>query len=606
MCGIIGFTGKERAVPYLLEGLNRLEYRGYDSAGLALNENGHIKVTKTEGRLSVLESLVVSEKQSGCTVGIGHTRWATHGAPSEENAHPHLSKSGTFAVVHNGIIENYRELKAELLKEGYPFYSETDTEVIPHLFEKYYDGNLIECAARVRGVLRGAYALCVLSSYHPDELLCIRYGSPLVVGQGDTGCFVASDTLALNGYVTKICKPCAEETVVLTPDKIRFFDKNGNEAPTHMTAVSKNTQKAEKGTYSHYMLKEIMEQPEAVEKTVSSFIKDGDILLPCLEKTGCRFSKIHIVACGSAYHAGLSGKYIIEKLCGISVNAEIASEFRYRNVPISRNDLCIVISQSGETADSISALKIAKEKGCPVLGIVNVRDSTVADLSDFVIYTSAGPEIAVATTKAYSAQLAVLHGLAVYLASRLGRISDEKKQEYISSLVGLPPLIRRTLDKAFDKVRTVSLSFTEKKEAFFIGRGTDYPVALEAALKLKEISYIHAEAYPAGELKHGTISLVEAGTTIVALMSDRDVFSKTESNVREVKARGARIIAVTTEDKAPLFDENDICITVPHCNSLVSPCLEIIPLQLLSYFTAVNRSCDVDKPRNLAKSVTVE
>ncbi len=606
MCGIIGYTGKNRAVPYLLEGLKALEYRGYDSAGIALMENGTVNITKTPGRLSVLESLVASKKQSSSTLGIGHTRWATHGEPSKENSHPHLSRNKSFAVVHNGIIENHRELREELIKEGFTFQSQTDTEVIAQLFEKYYNGSLISTAHKVRSRLKGAYAVCLLSAEHPDEILCIRYGSPLVVGSGREGVFVASDTMAISDYAEYVYKPCAEDTVILKDNRILFFDSNGNPFYPSMTKLRIKNKAAEKGEYDHFMLKEITEQPTAIKATLSPFIKDGDIRFPSFDAKSYAFNKIYIVACGSAYHVGVSGKYILEELCSIPTEADIASEFRYRNPPLTEKDLCIVISQSGETADSISAIKTAKEKGCPVLGIVNVQGSTVADMSDWVIYTSAGPEIAVATTKAYTCQLALMSLIAIFIADRNKALSKEKKQEYLSVLQGLPPLVKRAISLTAEKAKQLSEIFTEKEHAFFIGRGSDYPIALESALKLKEISYIHAEAYPAGELKHGTISLIEPGTTVIALLSDKRVFSKTESNVREVKARGARIIAVTTEDNRYAVKDLDRHIFIPHSHSLITPILEVIPMQLLSYYTALNRNCDVDKPRNLAKSVTVE
>ncbi len=606
MCGIIGYTGKERAVPYLIEGLRTLEYRGYDSAGLALTAPDRIDTVKAEGRLNILESVLASEKQRESRSGIGHTRWATHGTPSIRNCHPHLSRNGKFAVVHNGIIENYTQLKSELTKEGFPFLSDTDTEVIPQLFEKYYDGDLLKTALLVRRRLIGAYAVCVMCTDFPDEILCMRFGSPLVTGQGEKGAFVASDILALSGFVQYIYKPSPDDIVILRDGGVHFYSDKLEPFYPSMTRLSLKSSSTAKTGYSHYMLKEINEQPSAVADTIFPFIKNNDISFPDFDISRCSFENIRLIGCGSAYNAALSGKYFFEENCPCPVTADIASEFRYRDIKLSEKDLCIFISQSGETADTLSALKKAKKNGCTTLGIVNVKGSSVADLSDYVIYTAAGPEIAVATTKAYSCQLALLCLLSVYIGSYKEKISKKQKQEYINVLLGLPPLIKRTVSITTEKMRKLSEYFTEKEHAFFIGRGHDYPIAAEAALKLKEISYIHAEAYPAGELKHGTISLIEPGTTLLCLMADNRLFSKTLNNVREAQSRGAAVIAVATEDKKEILKDTDKQIFIPHCHSLIAPCLEIIPLQLLSYFTAINRNCDVDKPRNLAKSVTVE
>lgn len=606
MCGIIGYTGKERAVPYLIEGLRALEYRGYDSAGLALTAPDRIDTVKAEGRLNVLESVLASEKQREAKSGIGHTRWATHGSPSIKNCHPHLSRNGKFAVVHNGIIENYAELKAELIRDGFRFLSDTDTEVIPHLFEKYYNGDLLRTATLVRKRLIGAYALCIMCTDYPDEILCLRFGSPLVAGQGEKGAFIASDVIALSGVVQYIYKPSPDELIVLKDGGVHFYNSNLEPFYPSMTRLSLKPSSAAKTGYSHYMLKEINEQSAAVADTIFPFIKNNDIIFPDFDISRCSFESIRLIGCGSAYNAALSGRYFFEENCPCPVSADIASEFRYRDIELSEKDLCIFISQSGETADTLSALKLAKEKGCTTLGIVNVKESSVADLSDYVIYTAAGPEIAVATTKAYSCQLALLCLLSVYIGSFKGKLTVKLKQEYTNVLLGLPPLIKRTVSISADKMRRLSEYFTEKEHAYFMGRGHDYPIAAEAALKLKEISYIHAEAFPAGELKHGMISLIEAGTTLVCLMADNRLFSKTLNNVKEAQSRGATVIAVATEDKKALLKDTDRQIFIPHCHSLIAPCLEIIPLQLLSYFTAINKNCDVDKPRNLAKSVTVE
>ncbi|MBQ8503303.1 MAG: glutamine--fructose-6-phosphate transaminase (isomerizing) [Clostridia bacterium] len=609
MCGIIGYTGNNKAVPYLLEGLGRLEYRGYDSTGIATTQGNSINITKAKGRLSVLKSIIASKKQSTSTVGIGHTRWATHGEPSTVNSHPHLSRNGLFAVVHNGIIENYKELKSDLQKDGYVFRSDTDTEVIAHLLERNYDGDLVSTVSKTAKMLTGAYALCILCRDFPEKIVCTRLGSPLVVCTGDEGTFVSSDTLAISGHADKVFRPKAGEIILLAKDKVSFFNKALKEifiTPEKLTLKSTDT---DKEGYEHYMLKEIMEQPEAVRSTLSHIIKNGRISFDSFSLTKQEAEAIrgiYIVACGSAYHVGVSGKYIIEKLTGIPTHTDIASEFRYRNPPVSKNDLCIIISQSGETADSIAAMKKVKEKGAKVLSLVNVEGSTISLSGDYVIHTKAGPEIAVATTKAYSCQLAVIYCLGVYFSSLLGILSEKEQSRLIEEILSLPETIEATIVATRSKAESLSELFTEKEHAYFIGRGTDYAAAMEGSLKLKEISYIHSEAYGAGELKHGTISLIEPGTMVVALMSDENVFTKTYSNVREVKARSARVLAVSTKKHEHEISSLDHCIIIPDCSSLTVPSAEIIPLQLLSYFTALKRSCDIDKPRNLAKSVTVE
>lgn len=609
MCGIIGYIGTNRAVPYLVEGLEKLEYRGYDSAGIATMEKQGINITKTKGRLSVLTSILASKSQSAGTVGIGHTRWATHGEPNDVNSHPHISKSGLFAVVHNGIIENYQTLKKDLQKNGFIFASQTDTEVIAHLLENNYDGDLVSTVSKTAKMLTGAYALCILCRDCPDKIICTRMGSPLVVGTGENGIFVASDMLAIAGHVKEVFRPEAGETVILTKEKAVFFSSDGTplqKTPEPLTVSAADTGK---NGYEHFMLKEIMEQPKAVADTLTSFINNGQISFPCFSLTKEQAEKIrsiYIIACGSAYHAGVCGKYVMENLTSIPTHTDIASEFRYRNPPVSEKDLCIIISQSGETADSIAAIKKAKEKGCPVLSIVNVEGSTISLLSDYLIYTKAGPEIAVATTKAYSAQLSVIYALAVYLSSLSGFLHESETAKLTEELNKLPQKIEQTINEAFEKAKELSEFFTEKEHAYFIGRGTDYAIALEGSLKLKEISYIHSEAYGAGELKHGTISLIEPGTMVVALMSDENVFSKTYSNVKEVKARSARVLAVTTQKHKEDVCDLDHSIIIPDCHNLIAPSLEVIPLQILSYFTALGRCCDIDKPRNLAKSVTVE
>lgn len=609
MCGIIGYIGKNKAVPYLLEGLERLEYRGYDSAGIATTEKDRIETVKTKGRLSVLKSLVASQKQSQSTVGIGHTRWATHGEPSQVNSHPHLSSGGLFAVVHNGIIENYAVLKNELTEQGVIFNSETDTEVIAQLLEKHYNGDFTATVNKVAKMLEGSYALCILCRDFPKQIVCTRMGSPLVVGFGDEGIFVASDTLAMAGKIKALCRPEAGETVIVSKEKAEFFDFMGRKVLKEAVPVSVSHTDTQKDGYEHFMLKEIFEQPTAVENTLKEILDSDTISFPdfnLTEEKVKNLRSIYIVACGSAYHVGVCGKYVIEKLSGIPCHTDIASEFRYRSTPLKENDLCIIISQSGETADSIAAMKKAKEKGATVLSIVNVEGSTIATLSDYVIYTKAGAEIAVATTKAYSAQLSVIYCLGVYFADIMGAVDKTGIRELVEEIKGLPHKIAVTINATKKRAYELSEFFTKQEHAYFIGRGTDYAIAMEGSLKLKEISYIHSEAYGAGELKHGTISLIEPGTNVVSLMCDDDIFSKTQSNVKEVKARAARVFAVTTKKHEKDADSADYSIIIPDAHSLIVPSLAVIPLQLLSYYTALKRKCDIDKPRNLAKSVTVE
>lgn len=609
MCGIIGYAGKNKAVPYLLSGLERLEYRGYDSAGIAEFENGRINITKTAGRLSVLKSLVASKKRSCSTIGIGHTRWATHGEPSTVNSHPHPSSNGLFAVVHNGIIENFNELKKELTSDGFHFASETDTEVISNLLEKSYNGNLLETVSKAISVLKGSYALCILCRDFPDRIVAVRLGSPLVCGVGRDGVFLASDILALGDKADEIYRTDAGEIVVAKKDGPEFFSKELKKIKKSPEKYTPTCSSADKSSFEHYMLKEIYEQPAAVEDTLKAFVRNGEISFSGLEikkEDVERLNSIYIVACGSAYHVGVLGKYALEALTGIPTHTDIASEFRYRNPPLSKNDLCIVISQSGETADSIEALRCAREKGSKIIGIVNVRESSIALMSDCVLYTRAGAEIAVATTKAYSAQAAVIFCLALHLALMKESISRAEYKRQLSALLRLPRLIERTIALSDERMKKLSRLIADKEHLYFIGRGTDYAIALEGSLKLKEVSYIHSEAYGAGELKHGTISLIERGTAVVSLMCDERVMSKTVSNAKEVKARHATVIALTQQKHSGIADDFDICITVPDCPALISPAVEVIPLQLLAYHTARERGCDIDKPRNLAKSVTVE
>ncbi len=609
MCGIIGYAGKNPAVPYLIDGLGRLEYRGYDSAGIATASNSTILTVKAEGKLSNLRSIIDSQKENLSPTGIGHTRWATHGAPTKENAHPHLSSDGVFAVVHNGIIENYAVLKKELSEKGFSFASETDTEVVSQLLSYYYKGDVLSAIKNTCSKIKGAYALCILCRDYPDKIFCIRHSSPLTVGTGNYGTFVASDPLAFCGLCSEIYRPYDGITAVINKSGAVFFDVNMKPVSIKKEKFRQSSFFADKGGFSHYMLKEIHEQPDAVKNTIAPLIRQGRIFLdgiPLSESYVKSLRGIYIVACGSAYHVGMCGKYIIEELTEIPVHTDIASEFRYRNPPLTKNDLCIIISQSGETADSIGALKKAKERGCLTIGIANVKESTIARLSDFVIYTEAGPEIAVATTKAYSAQLSVVYCIGIYLARLNGKISTEREKELVRFLNELPQIIRQTVLQTAPYAKELSGLLRNSEHAYFIGRGTDCAIAAEGSLKLKEISYIHSEYYGAGELKHGTISLIVKDTVAVSVMTKEELFEKTLSNALEIKARGGTVIAVTTEKLKSKTDCLDFTITVPDCHSLFLPSLTVVPLQLLSYYTAEKRGCDIDKPRNLAKSVTVE
>ena len=610
MCGIVGYAGKNRAVPYLLEGLEKLEYRGYDSAGVAVAEGNTLRVTKTRGRISNLASLIAAEHQSPATVGIGHTRWATHGKPNDVNAHPHQSQSGRFCVVHNGIIENYLQLKAQLQSDGYVFVSETDTEVIAHLLDKTWDGDFVSTVSKTAALLEGAYAICVLCSDCPDQIVCTRWGSPLVLGVCGEGTFIGSDVTAILRHTNEIYYLDGHETALVDAKGAIFFDKDGTAIEKQPKTIEWNLSAAQKGGYEHFMLKEIMEQPRAIADTVSPRITaDKTIAFEDFHLTDDeirRLRRVTIVACGSAYHAGAVGKYVIEKLARLPVEIDIASEFRYRAPVLDPDTLVIVISQSGETADTLAALRLANEQGCKTLCIVNVVSSSIANEGGSVIYTHAGPEIAVATTKAYAAQVAVLYLLAGYLADKRGLLNKAQLASYTGDLLALPDLIQKTLDDCDAQIKAFAQMFIPLEHAYFIGRNLDYACAMEASLKLKEISYIHSEAYAAGELKHGTISLIEKGTLVVALAAYSDVFQKTMSNIKEVKARGARVLAVSTERHMDAMGEVDYKVLIPDTNPLFSVSLEVVPMQLLGYYTARARGCDIDKPRNLAKSVTVE
>ena len=607
MCGIVGFTGARSAAPVLLDGLKKLEYRGYDSAGIAVMDRQAISVVKVRGRISSL----CEKTQDGLAVsgqtGIGHTRWATHGAPTEENAHPHLSNDGRFAVVHNGIIENYVELREELLQDGYHFESETDTEVIVHLIEMYYRGSVREALIRTANRLQGSYALGVICSEDPGRIFAVREASPLILGIGVGENYFASDVTALVNHTRNVIYLEDGEFAELSADSVRIFDCTGQELRRKASRVMWDVQAAEKGGYEHFMLKEIMEQPGAVRATIEPRIRNGKVefeeladFLPGLD--GIR--NIIITACGSAYYAGCAGRYALEHLCRIPVRVELASELRYSDPLIDGRTLVIVISQSGETADTIAAMKECRAKGAKTLAIVNVVGSTVAKLADCTVYTWAGPEIAVATTKGYTTQVAVLFLLAVCFADRLGLLAGGE-EKLIQTLQALPRRIQEAIDLN-PSIPSLARKYHNSRALFFIGRNTDHAVALEGALKMKEISYIHAEAYAAGELKHGTIALIEEHQPVIALCCNPAIMEKTLSNIVEVKSRGAEVLALTFRNNQKILSVADDLLFIPNVDALFSAVVEIVPLQLLAYHVARENGCDIDKPKNLAKSVTVE
>ena len=608
MCGIVGFTGTQDAGPLLLDGLKRLEYRGYDSAGIAVQSGGMIRAAKASGHLQNLCEKTHDGADLPGTCGIGHTRWATHGAPTVTNAHPHLSDDGVFAVVHNGIIENYAELREELIGRGFVFHSETDTEVVVHLLDSYYKGDLKSAVMKTVSRLSGSYALGVVCADHPGELIAVKSASPLILGVGVGENFFASDVTALVSHTRNVIYLEDGEFASLTPDRITVFDCTGKEIEKKVSRVVWDVEAAEKGGYEHFMLKEIMEQPRALKAAVEPRVRDGEIVLDGVELTAEQLKGIRrvvITACGSAYHAGCVGRYIMEELCRIPVEAEVASELRYRNPLIGEDTLVIVISQSGETADTIAALKECKERGARTLAIVNVVGSTVAKLADDVLYTWAGPEIAVATTKGYTTQVAVLSLLSVYMARKLERIGDDRYRELVSGIRSLPERCQRSIDLN-THVAYLAKRYHNNSSLFFIGRNLDYAACLEASLKLKEISYIHSEAYAAGELKHGTIALIEEGRLVVALCCYEALFDKLASNIKEVKARGAKVMAVVQEGNRRIFAEADDVLFAPIVDPLLIAITEIVPLQLFAYYVAKENGCDIDKPKNLAKSVTVE
>ena len=605
MCGIVGYTGTQNAAPALLEGLKKLEYRGYDSAGIAVLENGRISVSKVTGRIAGLEEKTEGGALLPGTTGIGHTRWATHGAPTEPNAHPHASNDGRFVVVHNGIIENYMELKQELLAKGYRFESETDTEVVAHLVEMYYRGDLKSAVMRTAARLRGSYALGIICAEEPDTVIVVREASPLILGVGIGENFFASDVTALVAYTRNAIYLEDGEFAKLTPDGISVFDCTGHEIEKKISRITWDIQAAEKGGYAHFMLKEIMEQPRAVKAAIAPRLHGSEIVLDDTDIDLSGIRKIVIPACGSAYYAGCAAKYAIEALCRIPVTTELASELRYSDPLMGEDTLVIVLSQSGETADSIAALRECKSRGARTLAIVNVVGSTIAKIADWCLYTWAGPEIAVATTKGYTTQLTVLYLFALYAGRKLKTVDDASYRKLLSCLKSLPKLLQQALDMN-PEIPRLAKKYHRADSMFFIGRNTDYAVALEGALKMKEISYIHAESYAAGELKHGTIALMHDGQPVIALCCNDAITEKTMSNIVEVKARGAEVLAVAHRENSKILSLADDMIFVPRVHPLLSAAVEIVPLQLLAYYVAKENNCDIDKPKNLAKSVTVE
>lgn len=608
MCGIVGYTGTQSAAPVLLEGLKKLEYRGYDSAGIAVVHENEISISKVTGRIANLcEKTQDGLLMPGC-VGIGHTRWATHGAPTDTNAHPHASNDGKFAVVHNGIIENYIELRQELINKGYHFESQTDTEVIVHLVEMYYNGDLKTAVMKASERLQGSYALGIVCSDEPGKIFVVREASPLILGVGIGSNYFASDVTALVAHTKKIIYLEDGEFAEITADNIQVYDCAGRPVQKNINRITWDIQAAERGGYEHFMLKEIMEQPRAVEATISPRIQSGRINLDDIDLCADYLkdvNKIVITACGSAYYAGCSAKYTIEKLCRIPVQVELASELRYSEPLIDKHTLLIVLSQSGETADTIAAMKECQRLGAKTLAIVNVVGSTIAKQADFTLYTWAGPEIAVATTKGYTTQLTVMYMFALYAAEKLGSISTAEYNSLIKELKALPKQIQQVLDMN-PSIPKLAKKYHNSDSMFFIGRNTDYAIALEGALKMKEISYIHAEAYAAGELKHGTIALIEDYCPVIALCCNEKMIEKTMNNIVEVKARGAEVLAVTFKENTKMAALADDMIVIPKVNVFFGAVAEIVPLQLLAYYVAKENNCDIDKPKNLAKSVTVE
>lgn len=608
MCGIVGFVGKKEASPILVEGLSKLEYRGYDSAGVAVLEDGEIKVRKFKGRLKNLDDNLKQNPLNG-TIGIGHTRWATHGEPSDINSHPHTNENATISVVHNGIIENYIKLKEWLKKKGYEFYSETDTEVIPNLVDYYYKGDLFEAVAKATSKMEGSYAIGVICKNEPDKIVAVRKDSPLIVGLGEKEFFIASDIPAVLNHTREIYLLEDKEFVIMTRDGIEIKTEDGEVIDKEVFHVTWDVDAAEKGGYEDFMLKEIHEQPKAIKDTLTSrVLKDSPINLENINFTKEdleAFDRVFIVACGTAYNSGLVGKTIIEKLAKIPVEVDIASEFRYRDPLITDKSLLIVVSQSGETADTLAVLRDAKRIGAKVLAITNVVGSSASREANHVIYTWAGPEIAVASTKAYETQLIAMYMLGIYFGEIKGTLSKEFADELKEELLQLPEKVKEVMGNKEYIQKYASRNYMDK-DTFFLGRGLDYAVALEGSLKLKEISYIHSEAYAGGELKHGTIALIEEGTPVVALLTDDKLKDKMISNIREVITRGAKVLGIAYEGDKEAEQICDEVIYIPRTSTLLAPVISVVPLQLIAYYIAKQKGCDVDKPRNLAKSVTVE
>lgn len=612
MCGIVGYTGKQQAAPILLYGLSRLEYRGYDSAGVAVRgDDGRVETVKATGRLKNLSKKIDGGSSLHGCIGIGHTRWATHGEPSEGNAHPHISNSGRVVLVHNGIIENFQELREKLSKKGYSFYSETDTEVAANLIEYYlekYGEGPVGALSRAMLHIRGSYALGVMFSDFPDELFAARKDSPLIIGESCGESFIASDVPAILKYTRTVYYIGNQEIARLSQGNISFYNLDREEIEKKAKEITMDAEAAEKGGFPHFMLKEIYEQPRAVRDTLNSLIKDGGI---AYDKLGIEpeqlssIEEIYIVACGSAYHAAVALQYVIERLCGIPVRVDIASEFRYRRPVLKDNTLCIIISQSGETADSLAALREAGNKGAKTLAIVNVVGSSIAREASSVCYTVAGPEIAVATTKAYSTQLIAGYVFAMALAESKGRLSEDEYVGFRDELFSIPDKIEKILDDK-ERLQWFASKYAGARDVFFLGRGLDHAAGLEGSLKLKEISYIHSEAYAAGELKHGTISLIEKGVLTVGILTEPELYEKTLSNMLEVKSRGGYLMGITSYGNYSIEDTADFTVYVPKTAPIFAPSLSVIPMQLLAYYVSVAKGLDVDKPRNLAKSVTVE
>ena len=609
MCGIVGYLGNRQATEDLVEGLSKLEYRGYDSAGVAVNVGNELEIRKFKGRLAILaEDLEKNPINGG--LGIGHTRWATHGEPSDVNSHPHFNMDRTIAVVHNGIIENYMELREELQAEGVVFLSQTDTEVVAHLVDKFYEGNLLDAVYKATAKLRGAYALGVICKDNNEELVAVRKDSPLIVGLGENENFIASDIPAILKYTRNVYFLENDEYVHIQGDKVTILDENKNVVEKEVNEITWDVEAASKAGYDHFMLKEIYEQPHGVKETlIRRLNENGEIQLDDIKMTKedlDKINRVYIVACGTAYHAGLVGKFAIEKFANIPVITDIASEFRYRDPFIDDKTLLILVSQSGETADTLASLRYAKEKGARILSVTNVVGSSIARESDDVFYTWAGPEISVASTKAYTTQLVSFYMIALDLAIKKGTITKEFYNEMIEKLKEMPELVAKALEQETHIKEDVAKELVNATSAFYLGRGLDYNLAMEGALKIKEISYIHAEAFAAGELKHGTIALIEEGTPVIAIATQEELFEKMVSNMQEVKARGAYVIAIAQEHNKEVEKAADKVIYIPNVDDVLSSILTVLPLQLLSYYVAVQRGCDVDKPRNLAKSVTVE